>query len=214
MRDFIASQNSERLRQRLTGAIRVREPAAFARLARSIVEIAFVTGIIARLYRMMVLSRATTPGNAAIALTLGALFLLLMATLHLSRFPLRDWLWRAPVFAIAEGAAEMLASFVLIWLGREPLGSTGAAHFHDWPAMALSTVVWRLVVISVFALVLGLIVKWVRYMILRNEHSAWSEGTVRAGIPGEAFIERRHDRSKEIDPLLFGDRRKHDKKRG
>ena len=214
MRDFIASQNSERLRQRLTGAIRVREPAAFARLARSILEMAYITGIIARLYLMMVLSRATTPTNAAIALTVGAIFLLMMATLHLSRFPLRDWLWRAPAFAAAEGVAEGMVSVLLIWAGREPLGSSGAAHFHDWPGMALSTIIWRVVVISVFAALLALVVKWVRFMILRNEHQAWSEGTVRAGIPGEGFIERRHDRTKDIDPLLFGERRKHDKKRG
>src|SRR5215212_3269956 len=108
MRDFIASQNSERLRKRLSGAIRIREPAAFSRLARSLLEMAFITGVVARLYRMMVLSRVTTPTNAAIALTLGALFLLLMATLHLSRFPLRDWLWRGPAFSGVEGVAEML----------------------------------------------------------------------------------------------------------
>lgn len=213
MRDFIASQNSERLRQRLSGAIRVREPAAFARLARSIVEIALVTGIIARLYRMLVLSRVTTPAQIAIALTLGALFLLLMAALHLSRFPLRDWLWRAPAFAALEGSFEMLTSLALIWIGREPLGSGAAAHFHDWPGMAMSTIIWRSLVISFFALLLAFIVKWVRYMILRNEHSAWSEGTVRAGIPGEGFIERR-GRTPEYDPLLFGGRRKHDNKRG
>ena len=63
MRDFIASQNSERLRQRLTGAIRVREPAAFARLARSLFEMALVTGIIARLYRMMVLTQTSSATN-------------------------------------------------------------------------------------------------------------------------------------------------------
>lgn len=214
MRDFIASQNSERLRKRLSGAIRVREPAAFARLARSLLEMAFVTGIVARLYRMMVLSRAETPTNAAIALTLGALFLLLMATLHLSRFPLRDWLWRAPAFAAAEGVAEMFVSVLLIWAGREPLGSSGAAHFHDWPGMAASTILWRVVVIGLFAALLALVVKWVRYIILRKEHQAWSEGTVRAGIPGEGIIERRQSRTQNFDPLLFGDRRKHDKKRG
>lgn len=214
MRDFIASQNSERLRQRLTGAIRVREPAAFSRLARSLFEMALVTGIVARLYRMMVLSQATTPANGAIALGIGALFLLLMATLHLSRFSLRDWLWRAPVFGVAEGASEMLTSLVLIWSGREPLGSNAAAHLHDWPGMAASTVGWRLFIISLFSLVLALVVKWVRFMILRNEHAAWSEGTVRAGIPGEGFMERRTGRTQNFDPLLFGERRKHDKKRG
>jgi hypothetical protein len=213
MRDFIASQNSERLRQRLTGAIRVREPAAFARLAKSLLEIALVTGIIARLYRMLVLSRANSPTNAAIALTFGALFLLLMASVHLSRFPIRDWLWRAPAFAAAEGVFESLASLILIAIGREPLGSNGAAHFTDWTGIAIHTVVWRVVTISLFALLLAGVVKWVRYMILRKEHAAWSEGTVRAGIPGEGLIERRGSRSHDIDPLLFGDRRKHDKKR-
>ena len=214
MRDFIASQNSERLRQRLTGAIRVREPAAFARLARSLFEMALVTGIIARLYRMMVLTQTSSATNAAIALGIGALFLLLMATLHLSRFPLRDWLWRAPVFGVAEGAAEMLVSLGLIWIAREPLGSTGAAHLHDWPAMAASTIAWRLFIISAFSLLLALIVKWVRFVILKREHAAWSEGTVHAGIPGEGLIERRGNRTQNFDPLLFGDRRKHDKKRG
>ncbi len=214
MRDFIASQNSERLRQRLSGAIRIREPAAFKRLAGSLVEMAFVTGIVARLYRMMVLTRATTPTQVAIALTLGAVFLLLMATLHLSRFSILDWLWRAPAFAALEGVSEMLASIVLIWAGREPLGSGGAAHYHDWAGMSVNTIVWRVAVISIFSLLLALVVKWVRYMILRNEHAAWSEGTVKAGIPGERFIERRASRTQDIDPLLFGERRKHDNKRG
>ena len=214
MRDFIASQNSERLRQRLTGAIRVREPAAFKRLAGSIVEMALVTGIVARLYRMMVLARSTTPTQVAIALTLGAVFLLLMATIHLSRFPIRDWLWRAPLFATLEGAFEMVASLALIWAAREPLGSGGAAHFHDWAGMAVNTITWRVAVISIFSLLLAIVVKWVRYIILRNEHSAWSEGTVKPGIPGERFIERRGSRTQDIDPLLFGERRKHDNKRG
>ena len=214
MRDFIASQNSERLRQRLTGAIRVREPAAFKRLAGSLLEMALVTGIIARLYRMMVLARATTPTQVAIALTLGAVFLLLMASLHLSRFAIRDWLWRAPAFAAAEGIVEMVVSLILISSGREPLASGGAAHFHDWFGMAMNTIAWRVAVISVFALLLAIVVKWVRFIILRNEHSAWSEGTVRAGIPGEGIMERRGNRTPAFDPLLFGERRKHDNKRG
>ena len=211
MRDFIASQNSERLRQRLTGAVRIREPQAFSRLARSLLEMALVTAIIARLYRMLVLSRAVSSMSAALALAIGALFLLLMAVLHLSRFPLRDWLWRAPAFAAAEGAFEMVASLGLIALSREPLG-TGAAHFGDWPGMAISTIVWRVVTITIFAAVLALIVKWVRYTILKKEHAAWSEGTVRAGIPGEALMERRASRTPHTDPLLFEERRQHNKR--
>jgi len=192
MRDFIARQNSERLRQRLSGGWKVREPAAFAKLARSLVDMALVTGVVARLYRGMVLSRAQSASGVYVALTLtiGALFLLAMVTIHVSRYPLRDWLWRAPAFAVIEGAAEMLASLILIALHRESLG-TGAAHFRDWPGMAAGAVGWRIITISLFSLILAGIVKWVRYMLLRKEHSAWSDGTVKAGIPGEEFIERR-----------------------
>ncbi|HUQ48919.1 MAG TPA: hypothetical protein VM053_11865 [Gemmatimonadaceae bacterium] len=192
MRDFIARQNSERLRQRLSGGWRVREPAAFTRLAKSLIDMALVTGIIARLYRALVLSRSENASGLYLALTftLGALFLLAMTTVHVSRFPLRDWLWRAPSFAALEGLFEMLVSLLLIWLHRESLG-TGAAHFHDWPGMALSTIAWRVITISLFALLLAGVVKWVRYMLLRKEHIAWSDGTVKAGIPGEEFIERR-----------------------
>jgi len=192
MRDFIASQNSERLRQRLASGLREREPAAFAKLARSLIDMALVTGIISRLYRAVVLSRAESPSAAyiVVTLTIGAGFLLAMASIHLSRFPLREWLWRAPVFAAAVGAAEMLVSAVLIALAREPLG-TGAAHFNDWPMMAVRTIGWRIVVISLFGLLLAAVVKWVRYLLLRREHSAWSAGTVRSGMPGEDFVERR-----------------------
>jgi hypothetical protein len=192
MRDFIARQNSETLRKRLSGGFKVREPQAFSKLARSLIDMALVTGVVARLYRAMVLSRSINASGLFIAstLTVGAVFLLAMVTIHLSRFPLRDWLWRAPAFAALEGVAEMLVSAVLIWLHRESVG-TGAAGFHDWPGMATNTIIWRLAVISLFSLLLAGIVKWVRYMLLRKEHAAWSEGTVKAGIPGEEFIERR-----------------------
>lgn len=192
MRDFIARQNSERLRQRLSGGWRVREPAAFTRLARSLVDMALVTAIVARLYRAMVLSRSESASGLYLAstFTLGALFLLGMATIHISRFPLRDWLWRAPSFAALEGVFEMLASLILIAMHRESLG-TAAAQFHDWPGMAFVTIAWRVITISLFSLLLAGIVKWVRYMLLRKEHVAWSDGTVKAGIPGEEFIERR-----------------------
>ena len=189
MRDFIASQNSERLRQRLSRGMTIREPAAFAKLARSLIDMALVTGIIARLYRALVLARADTPtaGYLAVTFAAGAIFLLLMASVHVSRFPLREWLWRAPGFAAAEGLAEMLTSAVLIALNREPLG-TGAAHFNDWPMMLVRTVTWRVVTITLFALLLAGIVKWVRYMLLRKEHSAWAEGT----LPAD-FVERRRN---------------------
>jgi hypothetical protein len=143
-------------------------------------------------YRAVVLSRAMNGSGFFVAGTLaaGALLLFAMATIHLSRYPLRDWTWRAPAFAALEGVTEMSISLILILLGREPLG-TGAAHLHDWPGMAFGTITWRVITISLFALLLAGVVKWVRYMLLRKEHVAWSDGTVRVGIPGEGLIERR-----------------------
>jgi hypothetical protein len=185
MRDFIASQNSERLRQRLSRGIRLQEPPAFTKLARSLIDMALVTGIVARLYRALVLSRAETPTGVYVALTfsIGAIFVLLMAALHLGRFPLRDWLWRAPGFAAAEGLVEMITSAVLIALSREPLGS-GAAQFSDWPHMFVRTIGWRIVTIVLFALVLAAVVKWVRFMLLKREHANWTHGD-------PDFVERR-----------------------
>jgi hypothetical protein len=179
MVDFIARQNAERLRKRLTSEMHLREPAAFSKLARSTVEIALVTGILARLYRAVILTHGDHNSGLYLAATffIGASFVLMMATMHLSRFPLREWIWRAPMFAALVGAFEMLTSLALIALRREPLG-TGAATFNDWPIMTAGVLAWRLVVICVFAAVLAFIVRLVRYAILRREHSAWSEGTV------------------------------------
>lgn len=191
MADFIARQNSERLRQRLAAELRVREPAAFSRLARSIVEMGFVTGVVVRLYRAVIL---THPGDSALYVAatflFGAAFVLLMATVHLSRFPLRQWAWRAPLFAALESLFESLTSLGLIMIHREPLG-TGAAAVGDWPEIAVTILVRHTLVISAFALILAVTVKLVRYQLLRREHAAWSAGTVRVGIPGGAILDRR-----------------------
>lgn len=191
MADFIARQNSERLRQRLVSGLKVREPPAFSRLARSIVEIALVTGVLVRLFRAVAITRNTGGGlYYATMLVLGGGFVLLMATVHLSRFPLRQWTWRAPAFAVLESAFESIASLFLIAAHREPLG-TGAATFGDWPGMAGSIFLRHTIVLSLFAAVLALTVKLVRYQLLKREHAAWSAGTVRPGIPGEAILDRR-----------------------
>jgi hypothetical protein len=179
MPDFIARQNAERLRKRLTSEMGFREPAAFSKLARSTVEMALITGVLARLYRAVILTHGDHESGLYIAATffIGASFVMMMATVHLSRFSLREWTWRAPMFAALEGAFEMLTSLGLIAARREPLG-TGAATLADWPRMTAGVLAWRLVVICIFAALLAFTVKLVRYAILRREHSAWSEGTV------------------------------------
>ena len=191
MADFIARQNSERLRQRLSAGFTIREPPAFSKLARSIVEMALVTGVVVRLYRAVVLTHAGPSGlYLGTMFLLASAFVLLMATVHLSRFPLRQWTWRAPAFGALESAFESIVSLGLILANREPLG-TGAATLGDWPAIAGTIFLRHVIVISAFAGLLALTVKLVRYQVLKREHAAWSSGTVRAGIPGEAILDRR-----------------------
>ena len=164
------------------------EPAAFARVARSPVELALITGVVIRLFRAVVL----THGNASTsylgaALVLGSLFLLGMATLHLGRFPVREWPWRAPLFAVFETAGEMIVSLALIALHREPWG-TARAEFVDWQAMATGVVFWRVLGVSVWALLLGATVSFIRGRVLKETGREVEPQTLPDGQP---FIDRR-----------------------
>jgi hypothetical protein len=162
---------------------------------------ALVTGVVVRLYRALVLANTgdSSPLSIAALFLLGASFVLLMVAVHLSRFPLRQWIWRAPAFAALESVFESLTSLGLTLAHREPLG-TGAATISDWPAIAGNILLRHVIVISVFSLLLALTVKLVRYRIMKHEHAAWSAGTVRAGIPGEGILERRQSRHTPLPP--------------
>lgn len=164
------------------------EPAAFTKIARSRVELALITGVVIRLFRAVVLTQGdVTPAYLGAALVLGALFLLGMATLHLGRFPLREWPWRAPLFAVFETAGEMLVSLVLIALHREPWG-TARAEFTDWQPMATVVVFWRVLAVSFWALLLGGTVSFVRGRVLKDTGREVEPQTLPDGQP---FIERR-----------------------
>jgi hypothetical protein len=164
------------------------EPAAFTRIARSPVELALITGVVMRLFRAVVL----TQGNASssflgAALVLGTLFLLGMATLHLGRFPVREWPWRAPLFAVFETAGEMAVSLLLISLHREPWG-TARAEFTDWQPMVTGVLFWRVLGVSVWALLLGATVSFIRGRVLKDTGREVEPQTLPDGQP---FIERR-----------------------
>lgn len=164
------------------------EPAAFTKIARSRVELALITGVVMRLFRAVVL----TQGNASssflgAALVLGTLFLLGMATLHLGRFPVREWPWRAPLFAVFETAGEMAVSLLLISLHREPWG-TARAEFTDWQPMVTGVLFWRVLGVSVWALLLGATVSFIRGRVLKDTGREVEPQTLPDGQP---FIERR-----------------------
>jgi len=164
------------------------EPAAFARIARSPFELALITGVVMRLFRAVVLTHGNvTTTFLAASLVLGTLFLLGMATLHLGRFPVREWPWRAPLFAVFETVGEMTVSLVLIALHREPWG-TARAEFVDWQAMATGVVFWRVLGVSVWALLLGATVSFIRGRVLKDTGREVEPKTLPDGQP---FIERR-----------------------
>jgi len=110
-----------------------------------------------------------------------------MATLHLGRFPVREWPWRAPLFAVFETVGEMTVSLVLIALHREPWG-TARAEFMDWQAMATNVVFWRVLGVSVWALLLGVTVSFIRGRVLKE---TGREVEPKTHPDGQPFIERR-----------------------
>lgn len=146
-------------------------PGSFRKLAFSTAEMAIITGLLIRVFRAFLLTHAGNdqPLLLGAGFLIGAVFLFAMATLHLGNFPLRHWVWRAPLFALLVAATEMAVSAGLIAIGREPLG-TARATFADWPGMALDVALLRLAATSAYALALAVIVQWTRMHSLRKAH--------------------------------------------
>ncbi len=153
---------------RQTIEFRLEESKAFRRLSFNLVEMALVAGIVLRLYRSVVLTHGPAGWLFVVAVALGLVFVLGMATAHLANYPLRKWLWRAPLFAACTAAGEMATSLFLIAISREPNGTARAA-FHDWPGMALNTFWTREAAVCAWALLLALIVTMVRRTIVAAE---------------------------------------------
>jgi hypothetical protein len=147
---------------------------AWRALTLSALEMGALTGLLARAFRALALTHgAAADGSVGwgyLALTLGAGAMLLcgMLTLHLANFPVRRWPARVLAFALAEASAEALASALLIALGREPLGTSGRAHWHDLPSLAATTAVLRLTTFALFAALLAAVVQLVRVTLARR----------------------------------------------
>jgi hypothetical protein len=140
---------------RQTIELRLEEPKAFRRFSFSLVEMAIVTGVLVRLYRVLILTHGSNHWAYLAGVTIvGVLFLLGMATAHLANYPLHQYLWRAPVFALLEVGAEMATSALLIWAGHEANG-TVRAHWDDWVGMTLNALLIRGLVLMVWGLILS-----------------------------------------------------------
>lgn len=149
---------------------RLQQPGAIRRIALSLPAMAIVTGIVVHLYRWLILSYGTMSWWFVLASIGGGLVLLLgLATAHLGNHTVRQWLWRAPLFALVEGAAEAAFGALLIALGVERLG-TDVAHWSDWPTLAANALFWHSIAILSFALLLAGVVQSVRFALLKHEH--------------------------------------------
>ena len=160
---------------RHTLELHIVEPKAFRRFSWSLAEMALVTGILVRVYRVFVLTHGPTNWLfIGLTVLIGAVFLLGMVTAHLANFPLSQYLWRAPLFAVAEVAAEMATSALLIALGREANG-TVRAHWDDWIGMGLNALLVRGLMIVIWAACLAGAVQIARRTVGEEEEGKAAE---------------------------------------
>jgi len=142
---------------------------AFRRISHSLFETALITGVLVRVLHVVFVAHGAAFDWRAFLATILIVQVVVaaMATVHLANYPVPQWLWRAPVFALTEAVVEAFTSLALISMGRERWG-TGRATMAEWPAIAGRILVWRFATLCLFAFVLGAIVQWYR----RRELSA------------------------------------------
>lgn len=148
------------------------EPTFVRKLSLNIVVMAVLAGASLRLYRAAVLQFGWSNSWLWVAGTFlgGMAVLLLLATMHLGNYPVRAWLWRAPLFAILEAATEVSVSLALTLAGLERIGSL-TATIEDWQGSALRIATIRSISIPLFALVLALVSTIVRLILLPRKHA-------------------------------------------
>jgi hypothetical protein len=157
---------------RRTTEIRIREPRAFRRLSYSLVEMAIVTGIVVRTYRLVILTHGANNWlYIGATFAIGAIFFLGMVTAHLANFPLHQYMWRAPAFAGIEVSAEMVTSALFIAIGQEANG-TVRAHWDDWVGMSFNALMIRGIAILVWAAILAGSVQLVRRTVIHEDEDA------------------------------------------
>ncbi len=162
---------------RRTLELRLEEPRTFRRFSFSLVEMAVVTGVLVRIYRLLIFTHGANNWlYLGSTFALGLILLLGMLTTHLANYPLHQYLWRAPVFAVIEVAAEMTTSALLILVGREANG-TVRAHWDDWAGMAFNALVTRGLSIVVWGMVLAGVVQLARRTIVHEDAEPDEVGT-------------------------------------
>ena len=151
-------------------AWKLEDPEALRRLSLSLPQMALVTGLVLRLWRSYTFTHGAPESALWVGGTflVGMTFLFLMLTLHIGNYTLRNWLWRAPLFAVLESGTEIVVSLALTTLGLEPLGAQ-MAELTDWLPTATRVRLVRVGGILLFTLVLAVVVSIVRRLLLVNE---------------------------------------------
>jgi hypothetical protein len=152
---------------RKTSDWRIQEPPTVRRLTFSLWVTALMAGVLVRLVRTAGLTFAGADDWGLIigSISLSVVILVVLATVHLGNFPVRHWLWRAPLFGLVAGVGEAVTSAALVGAGLERIGSQPAT-WADWPSLAAYAVLWDILSICLFALVLAAAVQLVRALLL------------------------------------------------
>jgi hypothetical protein len=154
---------------RQTVELRAEAPRAFRRVSFSLVEMAVVTGVLVRVYRLFVLTHGSNNWvYIGVSFAVGTILLLGMLTAHLANYPLHQYLWRAPLFALVEVGAEMVTSAFFIAV-RHEMNGTVPAHWDDWFGMARNALLERGLSIVLWGLVLAGVVQLVRRTIVHED---------------------------------------------
>jgi hypothetical protein len=173
-----------------------------ARIPRSLVPMAILTGLIVHSYVWFVLVRASVHFDwIALLLAFAGRFVLLLAlaTVYLGNHPVRQWIWRAPCFAVLEVAVEAIYVAVLIKIGTERIG-TERANQRDFFGIVADIAEYHGIALLVFSLILAVVVQTVRYALLKHEHrdsTAIKIHDEREMEKAEELIEAREERAAE-----------------
>lgn len=143
-----------------------------ARVPRSLIPMALITGIVVHIYRVFILASPTIDFGWISLFLAGAgeyVLLLSLTTVYLGNHPVRQWIWRVPLFTVAEWLVEAAAVAILIRVRFERIGSE-QARVGDLGSIVMDRLIWHGAAIVTFSLILAVVVQTVRYALLKHEH--------------------------------------------
>jgi len=143
-----------------------------ARVPRSLIPMALITGIVVHIYRVFILASPTITFGWISLFLAGAgeyVLLLSLTTVYLGNHPVRQWIWRVPLFTVVEWLVEAAAVAILIRIRFERIGSE-QARVGDLGSIVMDRLIWHGAAIITFSLILAVVVQTVRYALLKHEH--------------------------------------------